>query len=60
MRDQCPSLKQEAQKSPPAPETMAREARDVRESRDPKLEVLKTSNFGPRTLARPANLARLS
>jgi hypothetical protein len=44
----------------------ARDRRDWRERRDQKFEVLKTSNFGPRTLtclahpARPARLAGLS
>jgi hypothetical protein len=29
---------------------VAREARDMRERRDPEFEVLKTSDFGPRTV----------
>jgi len=47
-------------KSPPASQAAAREARDMRERRDPKFEVPKTSNFGPRTLPRPTSLASLA
>src|SRR5207247_10655022 len=57
------SILAECSKGPPSPQIVAREARDVRERRDPKFEFPKTSNFGPRTVVRlacPACLARLS
>jgi len=43
-------------KSPPALRTVAREARDMRERRDPKIGVRNSGNLKPRTLIRLAFL----